>query len=343
MSSIAVLQANFVTNPFLAVKGTYNGLFTTTNSVTEETAGMLKDLTITDKGTYSGRLLINGAEHAISGAFNLAGQATNKIPRAASQGGLLLLEMTFLSPSNGAPQVIGMVSGTTNEAAWVSTNLTAELATNAIPSGEYTMLIPPDTNATPGLLPGGDGYALITNHAGTAKIAVALADGTAFSQSAPVSQTGDVPIYANLYASKGLLLGWINLDPTNATGGELTWVHPVRSGLFKTAFTSTNSITLAPWTRSSAILTNLLILEMVDGITTQTDEFVVTLSDHFKLDEASDPTSLSGSLNPKTGLLTVTIGRGASKITGSAVLLNGTNGGGFFLTRTNSGAVLPDP
>ena len=39
MSSNLILQANFVTNPFTAVAGVYNGLFSPTNGVSEESSG----------------------------------------------------------------------------------------------------------------------------------------------------------------------------------------------------------------------------------------------------------------------------------------------------------------
>jgi hypothetical protein len=53
---------------------------------------------------------------------------------------------------------------------------------------------------------------------------------------------------------------------------------------------------------------------------------------------------LNGSIAPKTGLLKVTFGSGASKTTGyGVILLNGTNGGGYFLTKTNAGAVILEP
>ncbi len=87
MEVSTLLQANFISNPFLPVKGTYNGLFFATNGVTEETAGMLKGLTVGTKGTYSGALLINGGRHAISGSFDLSGRAGKNISRAAKQGG----------------------------------------------------------------------------------------------------------------------------------------------------------------------------------------------------------------------------------------------------------------
>jgi hypothetical protein len=344
MEVSTLLQANFIPNPFLPVRGTYNGLFFATNGVTEQTAGMLRGLIVGTTGAYSGALIINGAGHPISGKFNLSGQATNKISRPASQGGALLLEMT-LDWNDSPPQITGSVFGTNNGVPWMANNLTADLAATTPGSAEYTMLIPPDTNTTGVLVPGGVGYALISTHTSTARITGALADGTAVSQSVPVSLTGNVPIFANLYTGKGLLLGWINLDSTNDDGAALAWVHPaIRTGLFTDAFISTNLIALSPWTNPpamSALPTNLDVFEMVDGLTTLTNEYVVTVSNNFRLGEVSGPTLLSGSINPKTGLLTVTFTSGKSKITGTgAILLNATNGGGYFLTRTNSGSII---
>ena len=68
--------------------------------------------------------------------------------------------------------------------------------------------------------PGGDGYALITNHAGMIRITGAMADGAPLSQTVPVSDLSYVPIYASLYGGKGLLMGWINLDTTNNAGNN---------------------------------------------------------------------------------------------------------------------------
>jgi len=54
--------------------------------------------------------------------------------------------------------------------------------------------------------------------------------------------------------------------------------------------------------------------------------------------------SVSGTINPRTGLLTVTIGSGASRVTGhGAILLNATTGGGYFLTKTNAQAIELGP
>jgi hypothetical protein len=337
-----VLQANFIPNPFLPVKGTYNGLFfEANNGVTEPTAGMLRGLAIGRNGTYSGTLLINGASHGISGGFDLAGQATNHIPRATGQGGPLTVVMT-LNGDNPLPQVTGTVSGTNYGFPWVA-DLTADRAANSLPPARYTLLIPPDTNNAPTNSPGGDGYALITNHAGGANISGALADGTVFNQTAPVSQDGYVPIYANLYTGKGLLLGWINLDLTNTSNVSLTWIHPgTRSGLYTNGFTNvllTNQILLSPWTNSPGNfddLTNLLMLDTINGINTP---IPVTITSG----KVTGPL-VSGSVNLKTGLFTVTIGSGPTRVNGrGAILLNAGYGGGYFLTKTNAGAIELGP
>jgi sulfur carrier protein ThiS len=346
MTNNLILEANFVTNPFTAVAGVYNGLFSTTNGVTEQTAGMLKALTLGQKGTYSGTLLINGGSHSFSGSFDLAGQATKTILRTFGQGGPLLLEMTLSGSSNSAPQITGAVSGTNGNVPWAATNLTANLATNTLPSAEYTMLIPPDTNSAPTNSPGGDGYALITNHAGKATITGALADGTAFSQSVPVSQDGSVPIYANLYGNKGLLLGWINLGLINLTNVSLTWIHPeTRSGLYTNGFTNvllTNMILLSRWTNPPAnidLLTSLSLLDTICDTNTLTSIAITTSTEG----QISGP-SISGTINPKTGLLKVTMGSGTNKTHGyGAILLNETNGGGYFLTKTNAQAIELGP
>ena len=340
--SSLVLQANFITNPFLPAKGTYNGLFfEADNGVTEETAGMLKGLAIGQKGTYSGALLINGGSHAISGSFNLAGQATNHISRARSQGGPLTLVMQ-LNGNQPLPQVTGTVSGTNNGFSWVA-NLTADRAANSLPPAQYTLLIPPDIANAPTNSPGGDGYALITNRAGGASITGALADGAALSQSAPVSQDGYVPIYANLYAGKGLLLGWINLDLTNTTDVGLTWIRPARaSGLYTNGFINVvlnNQILLSPWTDppgNIGLLTNLWMLDTIDGSNTP---IPVTIKSGKVTGQF-----VSGSVNLKTGLFTVTIGSGRAGVTGhGAILLNAGYGGGYFLTKTNAQAIILAP
>jgi hypothetical protein len=340
-----VLQANFVANPFLAVKGTYNGLFfDTNNGVTEQTAGMLRGLAIGQKGTYTGTLLINGAAHGISGKFNLAGQAANRIARPGNPGGPLTVALT-LNWNQPLPQVTGAVTGTNGGTPWAA-SLLADRASNATASGQYTLLIPPNLIGTPTNSPGGYGYLLITNHAGAASIAGALADGTALSESVSVSADGYVPVYANLYGARGLLLGWINLEPTNTAGVGLTWFHPpTRSVACTNVFLNYvfgDELLFSPWTNAAGHFEGLTNLYLFDTIYAPEGEPVYpvevsssgTISGHL----------VSGSIVPKTGVFKVTIGSGRSTLTGhGAILLNAGYGGGYFLSKTIAGAVSLGP
>ena len=235
-------------------------------------------------------------------------------------------------------------------------NLTAELATNTLASGEYTTLILPDTNnAPPSGSPGGGGYAVIANFAphnpalARATITGALADGTAFNRSVPVSQNGYVPLYASLYGGKGLLQGWINLESANAYGVGLTWIHPTQaSGLYRKGFTnvlSGDQLPLSPWSNSPANLrwlTNLSTLSTADVINTPHDlSIAVTVNANGKV---SGSLVSGGIINHKTGLWRATIGGGANKIVGhGALLLNSASGGGYFLTKTNAQAIELEP
>jgi hypothetical protein len=347
MESNLLLEASFVTNPFLAATGVYDGFFFTTNGVTEQTSGMLRRLTVGPRGTYSGVVLINGGSHAIGGSFDLSGQATNYIARADSQGAGLTV-VTSLNWNESGADVTGTVSGTNDGVPWVA-DLLADLATNKMPTAEYTLLLAPDTNHAPPMAsPGGDGYLLITNSATLVRITGALADGTVFNQTVPISQDGFVPIFANLYGNKGLLLGWINLNLTNISDASfvgLTWVHPARAtGLYQNGFTNllgANQLLLSLWTNPPGnmdLLTNLSMLGTIND--TNGVNFAVTTTAAGKV----TGTSVSGTINPKTGLLHVTIGTEPNKTTGyGAILLNATNGGGYFLTTTNAQAIELKP
>lgn len=341
-----LLEANFVTNPFPPVKGSYNGLFAPASGATAATSGMLKNLTVSSTGGYSGALVMAGASHAVSGTFGVDLQATNVIKRPASQGGNLVLTMS-LDPVP-PPQMTGSVS-----ASGFNAPLTAFLATN-LPPAEYSLLILPDTNHAPPVnSPGGEGYALITNSAGTAKnpasatarITGALADGTAFSQSVPVSADGYVPVYASLYANQGLLLGWINLMSTNTNGIGLTWIRPgTKTGLYDTGFTNVlgaDGIAVAGWTNPGnySLLTNISWLDTI-GVTNNAEYIPITVTPSGMISGIPQRVKVSGAIAPKTGLITVTIGSGATKVTGHGVMLNATNGGGYIATKTASEVIL---
>lgn len=336
MTSNLTIQANFVTSPFLAVKGTYNGLFfetNTNNAVTAETAGMLNDLVIGPLGAYSGKLLLAGTAYPISGTFNIFGYATNYLARAASRGGPVGFEMSLVW-TNG--EITGAVSGTKTN--WVS-SLNAEENATTTESAESTMLLSASTNGT-GETPPGFGYVLMTNHLGHLTLTGALPDGTVFSQSVPLGTLGDVPLYESLYGNAGLVLGWVTL--TNATPeatNGLIWIKPSNKSVFyQDGFTNSLAVQGSPWTNGADFSTEgtLTFSNTVLGLA-----YPVSIA-HNAITDTSAPTSVKGTVNPNTGLVTITFETGDGKATlpgHGAILRNTTNLGGYFLTKTNAGII----
>ena len=349
LQSNTVLQANFAANFFLPAAGVYNGLFSATNGVTEETAGLLYNLVLTTNGAYAGRLYLAGTNYTLAGNFDILGRAAASVGPAAAPGGRssagggpLQVELTLENaPAN---QIVGTVSNPL----WTA-NLKAELADNALPSAQYTMLFSPPAGATANTPPG-DGYALVTNHAGVLTFSGALADGTSFSQTVPASAAGNVPVYASLYQNTGLLLGWINLNhlADSPSTNLLTWIKKPSSAtpLYPGGFTNTLPVQGALWTNpppnTPAMPFNSgLLLVSNSGLSLI---FNVAISNNNALAKLGGVplNSLTGSINPNTGLLNVTVGNGngAAAITGTGAVLQTSNSGmGFFATAAGAGLI----
>jgi hypothetical protein len=352
-----VLEASFVTSPFTAsVTGTYAGLFGATNGVAEATSGLLKGLTVSTKGAYSGTLLISGASHALSGTFSASGQASNYITRSTKLGGPLIVEMT-LGLNDTPPQITGTVSNTLTSAVG---DLIAyrEVTLSSSTKEQYTMLLAPsDSDLGLSNVPTGYGYVLLAQKAGVLTLSGNLADGTAVTQTVPVTEgpeENEVPVFASLYANTGLVTGWVGIT-NSAPSGNLDWIKPAapKSLLYPAGFTNSvigqGSIWLAPSPHGAAINLPDGVLAISGGTLASNLTFDVKLSDNNALTKvnAGVPTnSLTGSINPKTGLLTITFGNGDKKGTTAgkgAVLQATTNAGGYFLDKTNAGSITLQP
>ena len=323
--------------------GIYNGLFMQAGT-SAETAGMLSGLDVTASGTYSGKLLIGGGTNYITGSFNASGQASNYVQRTATHGGPLTLEMR-VNWNDSPLNIAGTISGT-NGGPWMA-SLTNELAVSGASSAEYTALLLP--NGTPT----GYGYMLITNHSGTVTLSVTVANGTAFSQSVPLSGKGDLPVYGDLYGGAGLLIGWINLEGGSPTG-NLTWIKPASrsAALYPNGFTNLVSVQGSLWTNPSPHTAAIDLpagqLDISGGGLLSPLTFNVAVSNNNALVKlpGSPTNSLTGSINPKTGLLTVTFGDGIGRTTvvGHGAALQNTNvAAGFFLGKTTAGSILLQP
>lgn len=249
------LLAVFATNLFPYVKGTYHGLLVSTNLAEHRSSGHIT-VSVNEVGTYSGKLLINGATLPLSGAFTRPISTNNTaFENLLNEPGLpgftrLNLVLNLQEPAN---KLTGWMTNLntyitsnyvttnlvftnltttntvttnywnliTNSSAWAN-SLTADRVlfnakTNPAPqAGTYTLVFPTDTNSPSG--PGGDGYGTVkVTTAGAITFAGVLADGTKAAQKTFLSADGNWPLYIPLYKTNGSLISWVNFDDEAAT------------------------------------------------------------------------------------------------------------------------------
>ncbi|HXR06496.1 MAG TPA: choice-of-anchor tandem repeat GloVer-containing protein, partial [Candidatus Acidoferrum sp.] len=343
MQSNMVLTANFATNFFVPAHGTYNGLFANANAVAAESSGMLQGLLLATNGTFSGQLLKAGTTYHLAGRFDVTGHFSTNLGPASAPGGVLKVNLMV---DRVARQIVGTVSN----ALW-NASLTAEMAGTNLPSAEYTVLLAPAAGA-PANAPPGEGFAQATNHLGMVAFSGKLADGTVFTPAAAESPNDDVPLYASLYGNTGLLFGWINLANLGAAapGNTLVWIKKASraTAFYTNGFTNTLLVQGGPWTNPPAktpaltlsqgqlVISNASLFLLFTNVSVSTSNTLVKIG-------AQPTNSLTGSIAPATGLLTLSFGNGNGKAASpalGAVAQGQTNGGGFFLGTTNAGLIL---
>jgi hypothetical protein len=213
------LQANFVPTPFPPFAGNYQGLFYDAKGVAAPSSGFFSAL-VSDEGTFSASLQMEGESYGLSGGFSADGTASNYIARSINP---ITLQLRLdLSHGTG-------LTGELSAPNW-DASLTAYLSpfskTLAAPEmGSYTLDIPAGKSSS--LLPGGAGFGAATVDAlGHIEFTGMLGDGTAISQSVIIVQNGLWPFYVSLYSGNGAIFGWLAFtnSPTNDLAGSLTWL-----------------------------------------------------------------------------------------------------------------------
>ena len=335
------VQANFATNPFLAfaAAGAYQGLFQETNSgqVRLDRSGGVS-ASLTTLGAYTGKLTITNKTYSFSGHFDVAGLATNSVTLGKTESLTAWLRLDSQS---------GALTGLLSNANW-----TGELAachTGRFPktnAGAYTLLIPGSDDSS--ALPGGESFAALTVGA-TGQITVkgTLADGTAFTPTASISQTGRWPLYVSLYSGKGALFGWLTFtnDADSDLSGEVSWIKLGQKATYYGNGFTNRAVAVGARYKSSVPatgFTNGLLTVAEGGLT---NSFTVSLSIGAGNKIVSGNKSLKLTLTTATGLFQGTV---SNSIPGSlpktlsirgAVLAKQTNAAGFFLGASQSGRV----
>ncbi|MDB6059517.1 MAG: hypothetical protein JWO95_3361, partial [Verrucomicrobiales bacterium] len=320
------LYANFVSDPFASVLGSFNGLFSD-DVVTARTAGSLT-VKLSKKGAYSGTLKRAGKSYPISGKFDLSGHAA---PFVRALNGKVDMQVDF---ERG--QITGAIINDVSQTPLRAVRAPFCATNQSMFSGKYTMALP--ANAS---LDTGHGFGCISQMPdGTIKLMPpsALGDGTAVSQSVGVGGQGEWPIYVSVNKGTGLLFGWLNFSnaPARTLSGTVNWIRPNCSS----AEIQISASLYTPSATGFGVNATSLTAVCEGGCLTQCTSNAVLV--------AKTPVTV---LSPNTNAMSLKISSpngfvsGSFKVAGKVKMIKGvvlqqqTNGAGFFVDTPKNGAV----
>ncbi len=290
METNKLVYAQFDTNRFPNVKGNYNGLFVNTTNAEQRSSGFFS-LTLSDSGSYSAKLIMNGYSYPFSSRFSTDGTSPYADFFGPGLPGRTTIRMSVdvANPDNqlrGSVSnfyayliptlttnfiVITNVTSTSTNVVIVATNVIVQIpATNtwsaeliadrvvfnsklnpAPQAGKYTVIIPAETNS-----PAGDGYGTVTiTSAGGITFAGVLADGTKATQKTFLSEDGHWPLYVPLNKTNGSLVSWVNFSDEEMTdfSGLFNWFNQAHVAKYYSAgFTNEATILGSRFTKPNA-------------------------------------------------------------------------------------------
>lgn len=357
METGLTIHAEFVTNKFLAARGTYEGLFQPVAPdgggdapfLTPTNCGHVT-LTLTDKGRVTGKLSMGGGKISLSGSCDADGHLSLEL----QPKGMPALQLDVQFQLNGA---IGGASGYV-----ISTHGTFALAATrpldpteaASVDGPRTFVIPGAAAESSAVLPSGNGAGTLTFKRGVVKLSGNLGDGTAITYAGALSQDGRFPLYLSLERGKKIVLGWI--DAAGVTQDSypnvVAWLKSPASSdkLYPAGFQTLSTFLhapCAPLARGDSGLgwTNGVVL--IDG-----GNLSATITNRVQITGANaqlqdgNPARIVLKLKPATGLFTGSFIHPATQksVTVKGAWLQGTEaspaqGGGWFTGGTESGYV----
>jgi len=343
------LQATFIPNPFVAAKGSYNGLFYEADEVRHGSSGLVS-LSLTERGSFTAKLQAGGGRHRFSGRFALDGRATNVTARIGTNALTVVLALNVANPADP-------ISGSVSDGVWIS-DLRADravfnAATNRPPfAGKYTVALSGDGEFE---CPAGDGYATVSvGTSGYVTLKGILADRTVLTQKIPLSREGYWPCHSQLYSRRGSILGWLGFreEPGSDVAGRLQWIKPgVASARYHPAgFTNAAALVGSRYVppvgvTSRALAITNAVVAFSEGNLSQPITNEVLLADDNRVTTAST-NGLVLSINKATGLFKGSVvdptSRRRLKFSG-ALIQKELAGRGYFLGTNQSGRVYLGP
>ncbi|MGZ4963809.1 MAG: hypothetical protein ACXWC8_14730, partial [Limisphaerales bacterium] len=313
MTANAAVTVTFITNPFLAGAGTYNGLFSDPAGVAVNSAGMLKNFVLKKNGVGQGKLLYKLGSYNIKGTFGTDSTLTTTV---TTDDVTLAVRLTL---DNYNQQITGTV---TDQASSFLAKLTSDRAgSSPLPAQtQYTMLLSP-ADQTGVNAPGGWGYADIKTSADHQSVTInngVLADSIKIlpSKTVKVSKEGTIPLFVPLAgavgAQGGLFMGVLHIDSgTGVVSGTNSWLKlNTGSGTYPGGFPATTVMASGGvYNAASAPAISASILDVYDPAHPGTVlyEWNVSINSQNVITRTGGATNLvKGSINKTTGTANVT-------------------------------------
>ena len=224
MQTNLVVEANFASRVASLSRGVFNGLVYPTNSLAPSRCGFFQ-LEVTADGSFTGSLRQGVASHAMSGKFDLNGQATTTVVRA----GLSPVTVAFQIDTVAGERLMGRFNDDGQGVEMFAYRQVYDGRTSVTPlAGRYTFVMPMATNSPAS--PGGDAFGeIVVDGAGNVRFSGELPDGTLVRHEAVMGRNGLWPLHVPLAGGRGMLLGWITVskDPGLDAFGEVIWHKPL--------------------------------------------------------------------------------------------------------------------
>lgn len=203
--------------------GVYEGVLPRSEDLNGNLGGWIK-LTTSKLAAFSGTLRLGAKTHTLRGTWTASDtempKATLEIKRSRQTTLSVELGIDTLSRTltgkvvDGDKEVLITGGGALTDAGAMAGNHTLALLTPTLDEGLVSV-------------PQGDGVGGFTvNAKGAVRGALRLADGSAFSMSAPLTEGGQVRVFQGLYRNTGSLCGRLKIVPGNGhrlEGSELSW------------------------------------------------------------------------------------------------------------------------
>lgn len=224
MQTNLVVEANFASRVASLSRGVFNGLVYPTNSLAPSRCGFFQ-LEVAADGSFTGSLRQGVASHAMSGKFDLNGQATTTVVRA----GLSPVTVALQIDTVAGERLMGRFNDDGQGVELFAYRQVYDGRTSVTPlAGRYTFVMPMATNSATS--PGGDAFGeIVVDGAGNVRFSGELPDGTLVRHEAVMGRNGLWPLHVPLAGGRGMLLGWITVskDPGLDAFGEVVWHKPL--------------------------------------------------------------------------------------------------------------------